>query len=283
MRPIVPLLPVDYLVIGHLTCDQTDEGLKLGGTAAYAGLTARAFGMRVGIVTSWGSEIPTTALDGIPIISFPTDSSTTFANLSTPQGRIQHIRSVAPNIHLNIIPDAWRNSSIVHLGPVAQEVDPGLVRYFPTALIGLTPQGWLRGWDSQGRVHPVEWPEATFVLQRTGATVISLDDVGGDETRIEEMASSSHILAVTEADQGTRLYWNGDVRRFRPPQVELVDDTGAGDIFAASFFYRLYTTRDPWEAARFATLLSAFSVTRRGLDSIPTTEEIQACMVEVYE
>jgi sugar/nucleoside kinase (ribokinase family) len=283
MRPIVPLLPVDYLVIGHLTCDQTDNGLLLGGTAAYAGLTAQALGMRVGIVTAWGAEVSRAPLNDIPIISFPTDTSTTFANLMTEAGRVQYIRSVAPQIHLNIIPDAWRNPAIVHLGPVAQEVDPGLVRYFPSALIGLTPQGWLRGWDEQGLVHPVEWPEATFVLQRTGATVISREDVGGDETRIEEMASSSRILAVTEADQGTRLYWNGDVRRFRPPQVELVDDTGAGDIFAAAFFYRLYTTRDPWEAARFATLLSAFSVTRRGLDSIPTPEEVQACMVEVYE
>ena len=57
---------------------------------------------------------------------------------------------------------------------------------------------------------------------------------------------------------GARLYWNGDVRRFRPPSVKEVDATGAGDIFAAAFFTRLYITRDPWEAARFATPLSAF-------------------------
>ncbi len=44
---------------------------------------------------------------------------------------------------------------------------------------------------------------------------------------------------------------------------------------------RLYTTRDPWEAARFATLLAANSVTRTGLNSIPTPDEIQECTVEV--
>lgn len=60
-----------------------------------------------------------------------------------------------------------------------------------------------------------------------------------------------------------------------------VDATGAGDIYAAAFFTRLYATRDPWEAARFATQLSAYSVTRTGLESIPTTAEIQECMVEV--
>jgi sugar/nucleoside kinase (ribokinase family) len=62
--------------------------------------------------------------------------------------------------------------------------------------------------------------------------------------------------------------------------IEL-DPTGAGDIFAAAFFFRLYNTRDPWEAARFATQLAAISVTRSGLQSIPTQEEIQDSMAEV--
>jgi sugar/nucleoside kinase (ribokinase family) len=61
-----------------------------------------------------------------------------------------------------------------------------------------------------------------------------------------------------------------------------MDGTGAGDVFAAAFFIRLLVTRDPWEAARFATQLSAYSVTRSGLKGIPTAEEIQACMVEVF-
>lgn len=120
------------------------------------------------------------------------------------------------------------------------------------------------------------------MLERAGATVISIEDVGGDENRIEEMAASSRVLAVTEAQHGSRLYWNGDVRRFKAPEVAEVDATGAGDIFAASFFIRLFTTRDPWEAARFATQLAAISVTRPGLSGIPTPDEIQASMVEVF-
>jgi sugar/nucleoside kinase (ribokinase family) len=64
--------------------------------------------------------------------------------------------------------------------------------------------------------------------------------------------------------------------------VEL-DPTGAGDIFATAFFTRLYTTRDPWEAGRFATHLAAYSVQRRGLEGIPTPDEIQAAMTEIIE
>ncbi|HET6789000.1 MAG TPA: carbohydrate kinase family protein, partial [Aquabacterium sp.] len=65
------------------------------------------------------------------------------------------------------------------------------------------------------------------------------------------------------------------------PKVKEVDATGAGDIYAAAFFVRLYTTRDPWEAARFATQFAAYSVSRPGLEGIPTEQEIQACRMEV--
>ena len=280
-QPVL-LQPIDYLVLGHITCDVTPDGFRLGGTATYATLTARALGLRVGVVTSWGAEIPLGPLSDIPMVSYPAEHSTTFENIQTANGRIQYVHHNAPLINLNLIPDVWRTASIVHMGPILQEVEPALVRHFPTALIGVTPQGWLRSWDGDGRVHRCEWPEGSFVLQRAGAAVISVEDVEGDENRIEEMAASCRILAVTEAHQGARLYWHGDVRRFRPPIVyDELDSTGAGDIFATAFFTRLYTTRDPCEAARFATQLAAYSVTRPGLDGIPMPDEIQECMVEV--
>jgi len=281
MLGIQPLEPVDYLVIGHLTVDQTPQGLRLGGTAAYSAMTARALGLRVGIVTAFGGEISLGPLDSIPMAITNTEQSTTFENLYTPIGRIQYLRGLAPTLDYYHVPEAWRNPAIVHLGPVAQEVSPDLVRYFPSALLGVTPQGWLRAWDAEGRVHPTEWPEASFVLSRAGAAVLSIEDVAGDEDRIDELAAPCQVLAITEGSYGARLYWNGDVRRFRAPQVQPVDETGAGDIYAAAFFTRLLSTRDPWEAARFATQLASISVTRPGLEGIPTAEEIEACMVEV--
>ena len=281
MQNMIPIEKIDYLVIGHLSHDLTPEGIRIGGTAAYSALTAHALGLRVGIVTAWNNHIPLGPLQPIPICSFASEVSTTFENIYTPQGRVQMVHQVAPRLDFHHIPESWRQPSIVHLGPIAQEVEPGLVRRFSSGLIGVTPQGWLRHWDEAGHVHPCEWPEASFILERAGAAVISVEDVGGDDERIEEMASACRVLAVTEAHQGARIYWNGDVRRFRPPVTEEVEATGAGDIFAAAFFVRLLSTRDPWEAGRFATRLSAYSVTRLGLDSPPTQAEIQEALVEV--
>jgi sugar/nucleoside kinase (ribokinase family) len=233
------------------------------------------------VVTSWAGEAPLGPLSSIPVISFPTEKSTTFENTYTSNGRVQKVHHIASRLDYYHIPEPWRSAPIVHLAPVAQEVEPSLVRNFPMALIGVTPQGWLRSWDKNGQVTLSEWPEARFVLERSGAAVISSDDIKGDEGRIEEMAASCRILVVTDGEQGSRLYWNGDVRRFRPPSVQEVDPTGAGDIFATAFFARLFTTRDPWEATRFATQIAAISVTRVGLDGIPTPQEIKESMVEV--
>jgi sugar/nucleoside kinase (ribokinase family) len=209
------------------------------------------------------------------------DTTTTFENIQTPNGRVQYLHSLAPSINLAMVPEAWRNTPSVHLGPVAKEVDPMLARAFSSSFVGLTPQGWMRSWDETGRVHFSEWPEASFVLQNANAAVLSIEDVRGDERIIEEMVSASRVLVVTEGANGARVYWNGDVRRIRPPKMNEVDPTGAGDIFAAAFFFRLSTTRDPWEAARFATQLASASVMRPGLKGVPTPEEVQASMAQI--
>jgi sugar/nucleoside kinase (ribokinase family) len=280
MFHMVSLEPVDYLIIGTLTIDLTPSGPVLGGSASYAALTARAMGLRVGIVSAWGNEIPLTALDGVPIIAAEAEHSATFENIYTPTGRIQYIRHVSPKIDFALVPEAWRRAKIIHIAPLAQDVEAILPGEFRPALLGLTPQGLFRAWDADGRVHPCAWDDAE-ALSRAGAVVFSVEDVGQDEEKIEWMAHHARLLVVTEGAAGARVFWHGDSRRFRPPKEVEVDATGAGDIFATAFFVRLLNTRDPWEAARFANQVAAIWVTRPGLLGVPTPAEIQTCLMEV--
>ena len=59
-----------------------------------------------------------------------------------------------------------------------------------------------------------------------------------------------------------------------PPAYEL-DATGAGDIFAPIFFSRFHASGDPWIAAETGIRLAAASVTRSGLSSTPTPDEVR--------
>ena len=99
------LEPINYLIIGHLTRDLTTAGPRIGGTAAYAALTAHALGLRVGIVTSWGAEIPLGLLRRIPVANFSTEHSSTFENIYTPEGRVQILHHLAPKLEYFMVPE----------------------------------------------------------------------------------------------------------------------------------------------------------------------------------
>ncbi|MCB9146600.1 MAG: ribokinase [Anaerolineales bacterium] len=274
-------LPVDYLLIGHVAVDLTPSGKQLGGTVSYSALTALAMGMRVGIVTSAGEDAPLHLLDGVQIVNIPSKTSTIFENVYTESGRKQTLHGQAERITYEHIPQAWQNAPVVHLAPIAQEVDPTLTEMFPASWVGVTPQGWMRAWDEKGSVFAKAWENSEQVLSRVGGVVMSLEDINHDLELVEWMAHHTRLLCLTEGENGAVLHWHGDRRRYRPLSVKEVDATGAGDIFTAGFFTRLYQTKDPWEAARFATHLAAYSVTRVGLLGIPTHEEIEHCKMEV--
>lgn len=272
---------INYLLIGHITLDITSQGYQLGGTATYSGLTAAALGYQVGLVTNFGGEIELDSLSDIHLQVKSVAQSTIFENISTPDGRQQILHNQAEPIVKEQIPPAWMNAQIVHIGPVADEVDAELIDLFKGNWLCITPQGWMRRPNPDGTVQHAPWKGYQHVLENSTASVMSIEDVNFNEDLIQTYSQYGNIIAVTEGYQGARIYWRGDVRRFKAPPNDEADPTGAGDIFAACFFHRLRQTRDPWSAARFAVELSSVSVTRTGLDSIPTPSEIQSALVEV--
>jgi hypothetical protein len=266
---------IDYLVIGHVSNDLAPQGSILGGTVAYAGRTAQALGLRVRAITSAEKGFDFSQLENIEILHMPSTQSTTFENRYTSEGRVQILHGRASDIRVEDVPHGWWSANIVHLGPIVDEVDTTLIKSFPDALLCITPQGWLRHWDGEGRVNMVGWDQISDLLPPANAVVISMEDLADDPQSAQDMASRCEILAVTDAAKGARVFWNGQYSDVPAPTVEEVDPTGSGDIFAAAFFVHLYQTNDPFEAARFANILAAASVTRQGLASTPTREEIQ--------
>src|SRR5260370_850706 len=178
---------IEYLLLGHVTVDRLDERrVVLGGTATYAALTARNMGARVGVHTSSAYEpglIDT--LGGAMVARIPAEYTTCFVNDYSGGKRRQTIESVADKLTYEQILPEWRNPPVVHLGPLCQEIDTSLVMKFPKSLVGVTPQGWMRGWGEDGVVQQVDWADAARVLKRADAVFISEDDVA-DRSVIDE-------------------------------------------------------------------------------------------------
>ena len=281
INSLKPIEPVDYLVVGHITQDVVPDGYVPGGTASYSSLTAHAFGLRVGILTSFAQDAILPDLKDIQIVSTISENSTVFENKYEKDGRHQRILSRADILHPNQIPQTWSSPKIVHLGPIADEVDFSFLKAFPNSFVGVTPQGWYRTWDKEGKVGFTNCIEAKHYLQYANAVVLSIEDLQFDEGLIADLVYGIKVLVITEGSCGARVYWNGDVRTFRAPEKEEVDATGAGDIFATSFFVRLAHTKDPWTSARFATYIAANSVTRKAMASPPSDAEIQENLIEI--
>jgi sugar/nucleoside kinase (ribokinase family) len=271
-----------YLAVGHVCKDLTPESWTFGGPVTYAGLMARAIGCDTHVITSTGPDVDLrSALPDIDIINSPAEHTTTFDNHYLPTGRRQRLHATANRLDLRLLKALGpiRNSlDVVHFAPVAQEFDRAWLDQFAGVFIGVTPQGWLRRWDVEGYVRPSAWRDAEAILRRSTATVVSIEDINGDEDLARQWAKWARVFVVTRGAAGCSVYYDGVITDLPTYKETEVDPTGAGDIFAAAFFVRLKQTASPIAAARFANCLGTKSIVRSGLDSIPTASEIQHCL-----
>jgi sugar/nucleoside kinase (ribokinase family) len=272
--PSIERVP-DYLVVGHVTKDVVDGGYRPGGTATYAALTAQRLGLQVGVLTSTGPDVSPFPDGPMMVHNVPSDASTVFENIYRGRSRKQYVRSAASVLHPADVPLAWRSARIVHLGPVAQEVSPALASAFPGALVGVTPQGWLRRWDRDGLVVPVAWADSALVLEAVDVVVLSLEDLGGDRALLDRYIERARLLILTVGDGGCIVHREGRQQRIPAFAVKELDPTGAGDVFAAGFLIRYADTRDAGDAARFANCVASFVVEGPGHSTIPTRDQVE--------
>jgi sugar/nucleoside kinase (ribokinase family) len=273
----------DYLIIGHVTKDNIPGGAILGGTPSYAGITARHMGQRTAIVTSYGPDIPSLAvLDGIEIKRVSHPQSTTFENRYVDGVRHQKWLTTSGTLTYEDVPPAWRNSSIVHLSPMAQELSPRLCSRFPNSQVCVTIQGWLRGRDADDTVIFEPHPELDSSLECIDILVLSLADVAGDRAAADHILTSVKVGVETLGPQGCRVYHDGEVIHIPVRAEEEVDPTGAGDIFAAAFFVRYRDTGDIVKAGQFANACGSLSVSKMGLAGVPTLPQVEVRLVELY-
>lgn len=269
-------MTLDYLMLGHITRDVLpDQTMVPGGTSLYAALTAQRLECKVGIVSA-PAELPATWPADIPIVFHPSPTPPTFENIYTAHGRQQILHTASLPITVAAIPETWRSAPIVHLGPVLGETPEELVFAFPDALLGVTPQGWMRRWDMPlpSPIIYAPWRPNAQVLKRIDALVLSIEDVRGDEALVVSYARDCALVALTRGAQGATIFLQGEPHQIPAFIAEERDPTGAGDVFAATLFARLRTTGDPLQAARYAAYAAAISVEGPGSSYIPSRDQI---------
>jgi hypothetical protein len=91
-----------------------------------------------------------------------------FENIKTVSGRRQTLHHQAAPILLDHIPQVWRSAPIIHLAPIAREIELSMSEKLSGSLVGITPQGWMRTWDENGQVSASAWENSEQALVTQG-------------------------------------------------------------------------------------------------------------------
>jgi sugar/nucleoside kinase (ribokinase family) len=113
------------------------------------------------------------------------------------------------------------------------------------------------------------------LLKSVDVLVFSAEDVNYDPDAMRDLRKAVPITVVTYAADGAVVYTRHGPVPSPARHTTVVDPTGAGDVFAAAFFIRLYERGDPIEAAAFANVVASFSVEAQGIAAIPARATVE--------
>jgi sugar/nucleoside kinase (ribokinase family) len=234
-------------------------------------MAAAKLGWRVGILTrgNYGVTIDNLVVphldlgdDRIQIVVEQAEWPTFFINDYSSGRRTQQITRWAGPIDLRGLPPNWRSPRVMHFGPVAQEIDTRQSAGINPTFMGITPQGWMRDWPraTGGRVQNIPLRLPRDFMGQVDSIVVN------DE---EFVHSRDVVQAIGKAGYGIVTLGSGGAQAYTPdglisePAFPLaVDDpTGAGDVFAAAFFYRMSERgTSTADALRYANAAAGLSV-----------------------
>ncbi len=285
------------VVVGSASRDLTPDdarGWRLGGAAAYAGLTLARLGLRPRILMGVDADAATAReLDllrdagaDVRLVRLP--AGPVFENHQTPGGRVQ--LCAEPGVPIPpMAPPEWADAVAWLLVPVADELrDAWAAVPSRDALVALGWQGLLRNL-APGETVTRRPPAASPLVERAALVGLSRQDIDPDVTEADlaKLLSRPATLLLTDGASGgmvVELLGDGR-RRVRTypaiPAATLVDPTGAGDAFlatlvAARLGHPLAGSGRRGADLRCAAAVASLVVEAPGLYGVPTLAALAA-------
>ncbi len=117
------------------------------------------------------------------------------------------------------------------------------------------------------------------VLQRADLIIVNETEQAWYGNSLD---ASNGMIATTFGAAGAVLTKNGeDLARVKPPRVDAIDTTAAGDTFTAALTVALVEGKEPEEALRFACAAGAAATLKLGAQpSLPSRQEVSGLLEE---
>jgi sugar/nucleoside kinase (ribokinase family) len=262
---------VELLLVGHITRDEVEGGVRLGGAASYAALAAATLGVETALVTAAPPDDPLLEplrrTPGLHLRCVPSDVITTFALDYAGGTRRLWLRGRARPLAIDDVPAEWRRPRVAYVGPVAGECDGALIAALGASFVGAGLQGWLRRVRDDGLVGPAPLGEP---LPPLDVAILSELDHPDAEAIARARVGAGGTAAITRGARGATLI-RGDERAEIPPApAREADPTGAGDVFGVVLTLRLARRESLAVAGAAAAAAAARVVEGPGLGTLAT-------------
>jgi sugar/nucleoside kinase (ribokinase family) len=270
------MTPLHVVTVGHVTNDTLADGVHPGGAALYSGLAAHALGAEVTVVTRAGPDfVGHDLLEQVDHrVVLPAPRTTAFDERYADGRRTVRLLARAAPLDAPLPP-----ADVLLLCPVADEVPASALGVRPRRLLAAGLQGWLRNFGPDGTAAPRPRRDAE-PFAGCGLVTCSSEDLAGlgPETLALLRATVPRVV-VTEGATGARVYAGGEGYRVAAlPVDEVVDPTGAGDVFLAALAIQLARGSPLLESAAWAACAGALTVSAPGPAAVARLEGLGAAL-----
>lgn len=295
----------DIITVGHLAIDliksarTTYPKPTLGGSPAYVSLAAAKLGAKVSVVSKVGRDFPkdyvkllrenNIDLSGLKLVQ---DGLTTKFVLTYQNNwkRTLELKNRAPPISASDF--GLLSTKAIHVAPIANEIFKDVILKLrkSTNILSLDPQGFVRGFDTKGKVY------LKRCLEKAVLELIDIYKSSQDEvkmvTEINDIKLAAEkildfgvkIVIITRGVHGSTLFLDKSSYNVPAYQPNLVlDPTGAGDAFVGAFLAEYLRGGDPLWCACVGAASASFVVEGIGSERFGERQETYERAKEIYE
>lgn len=296
----------DLVVIGHLLkeriifADGKETGPVLGSPAAYASVAAARLGLKVGLVTKIGKDMPEKLLKVFEKVGVDTEgirignNTTTNSLIYKKSGkkRLKFLKK-ADKISFEDIPEQYLDAQFFLIAPIDYEVQESLIKslYMKGKRLSMELSGF--GGASSSKNGKTQSEKTEFLKKITKYFEIvkggkedcsclfgNMAEKDAVDKFIEWGAKISIIsLGVDGALAATSKRSNTKFHIIPSFSSNVVDCTGAGDVWHAGFLAEYLKGKNLYNSALFASACSSLLIQKTGgvkKERFSTYEEVRS-------
>jgi sugar/nucleoside kinase (ribokinase family) len=215
------------------------ENIQLGGPPCFCSVLGKTLGFKVEVITKIGTDFPRILKTKLHSLGIKPNYSEDYTTRFELDYRYEPRRISVPTICESIQISEIKNAERLLLCPITNEINDELMTSVESNFLALDPQGLVRNIKFDHKVEPKIWHNPTILrkldLLKTSSSEHHL--ITG-VTRIKDslrklIKNGVKLAVITDGSNGSYVmsgsgYWWIPIYR-----VNIIDSTGAGDIFIA--------------------------------------------------